>query len=229
MSDTPKRPANLFELEAYCDALEADRDAWKALLVATGRAMGCFLADEVSDEFLSHLPEEAQLLKARAEKAEKSAKDLEGEVRQMMWLGHGHMGMYGDDGEMQCSECSKFGMWDYKREPIGKVRETFLAAQMERASKPSDAKAAERNADLVRHQRSELHDAGLITDEEYAALVADSQSGQRVARLEGYDAAVKAAERKGMKRALSIIADTHTCGDGEAAIRAAMEAINEQG
>jgi len=45
----------------------------------------------------------------------------------------------------------------------------------------------QRLMDLVRYQRSELHEAGLISNEEYAALVADSDSGQRVARLEGYD------------------------------------------
>lgn len=45
----------------------------------------------------------------------------------------------------------------------------------------------ERATDLVRHMRSELHSAELISDEEYAALAADSDNGQRVARLEGYD------------------------------------------
>lgn len=42
----------------------------------------------------------------------------------------------------------------------------------------------ERLRDLVRHQRGPLHDAGLLTDEEHAALAADSGA---VARLEGYD------------------------------------------
>lgn len=42
----------------------------------------------------------------------------------------------------------------------------------------------QRLLDLVRQQRQELHEAGLITDEEYAALAAD---GDAVARLEGYD------------------------------------------
>lgn len=44
---------------------------------------------------------------------------------------------------------------------------------------------ARRLRDLVRHQRGALHDAKLITDEEYAALAADHAA---VARLEGYDA-----------------------------------------
>jgi hypothetical protein len=38
--------------------------------------------------------------------------------------------------------------------------------------------------DLVRFQRSELHKADLITDEEYAALLSD---GNAVSRLESYD------------------------------------------
>lgn len=46
----------------------------------------------------------------------------------------------------------------------------------------------ERLTDLVRHQRHELHDADLISDDEFAALLADSDGGKRVARLEGYDA-----------------------------------------
>jgi hypothetical protein len=43
---------------------------------------------------------------------------------------------------------------------------------------------AHRLRDLVRHQRGPLHDADLITDEEYAALAADAGA---VARLLGYD------------------------------------------
>lgn len=38
--------------------------------------------------------------------------------------------------------------------------------------------------DLVRHQRGAIYDAGLLTDEEYAALAADHGA---VARLETYD------------------------------------------
>lgn len=45
----------------------------------------------------------------------------------------------------------------------------------------------ERLTDLVRYERHHLFDEKLISEEEFAALVADSENGQRVARLEGYD------------------------------------------
>ena len=54
-----------------------------------------------------------------------------------------------------------------------------------------DSPEVERLRDLVRYMRSELFDARLITEEEYADLVADYDSGKRVARLEGWDAAKK--------------------------------------
>lgn len=51
----------------------------------------------------------------------------------------------------------------------------------------------ERLTDLARHQRGELFETGLISAEEYAELVVDSHNGKRVARLEGYDEAIKKA------------------------------------
>lgn len=44
-----------------------------------------------------------------------------------------------------------------------------------------------RITDLVRMMRHELHAEDLISSQEFAALVADSDSGKRVARLETYD------------------------------------------
>lgn len=54
------------------------------------------------------------------------------ELRRMMWLGHGHCGIYGDDGEMQCSECARFGCWDYLRSPLEDVRKSYNAALADR-------------------------------------------------------------------------------------------------
>jgi hypothetical protein len=43
-------------------------------------------------------------------------------LRQMLWISHGHSGIYGDDGEMQCSECQRqYGFWDWKRTPIEEI------------------------------------------------------------------------------------------------------------
>lgn len=53
------------------------------------------------------------------------------------------------------------------------------------------AQQTQRLTDLVRYQRHELFEAKLISLEEFTALVTDSENGQRVARLEGYDEAIR--------------------------------------
>src|SRR5262245_27768620 len=46
-------------------------------------------------------------------------------LRVYLWLGHGHSGQYGDDGEMQCGACASVGnrpcVIDYKRAPLADV------------------------------------------------------------------------------------------------------------
>lgn len=49
-------------------------------------------------------------------------------LREIMWLGHGCLGLYGDDGEMQC-QCPR----DWKREPTDMLIEWYKAKRMERA------------------------------------------------------------------------------------------------
>jgi chromosome segregation ATPase len=49
--------------------------------------------------------------------------DVEHETRFALWAGHGHEGIYGDDGEMQCDECAHGPSFstevsDYKRQPL---------------------------------------------------------------------------------------------------------------
>ena len=39
------------------------------------------------------------------------------QLREYLWLSHGHLGLYGDDGEMQCIKCSA----DYKRGDIDEL------------------------------------------------------------------------------------------------------------
>lgn len=54
----------------------------------------------------------------------KAAADENIAFRKALWQLHGHVGLYGDDGEMQCGECVKFGETDYKRAPAAEVIET---------------------------------------------------------------------------------------------------------
>ena len=49
----------------------------------------------------------------------------------------------------------------------------------------SDSSLFERYRDLVRHQRAPLHEAGLISDDEYASFMGDG--GASVERLQSYD------------------------------------------
>lgn len=71
----------------------------------------------------------------------------------------------------------------------------------------------ERLYDLVRYQRAELHEAGLITDEEYGAMMSDKGASRK--RLETYDnlrTALAAKERENGEQALSyqILRASHT-------------------
>jgi len=43
---------------------------------------------------------------------------LERTLREHLWLNHGHEGLYGDDGEMQCAACIPYSVSDYKRQPV---------------------------------------------------------------------------------------------------------------
>jgi hypothetical protein len=50
-------------------------------------------------------------------------------LRAYLWLGHGHSGVYGDDGEMQCAQCRP--VWDYKRAPLAEVIQQAVKARRE--------------------------------------------------------------------------------------------------
>ena len=51
-------------------------------------------------------------------------KATEMETRLLLWGGHGHLGIYGDDGEMQCGECRA----DYLRDNLALVARHAITA-----------------------------------------------------------------------------------------------------
>lgn len=63
------------------------------------------------------------------------ADELELKYRKQLWLSHGHKGLYGDDGEMQCSECIVYGAMDYKRDPLDKIEAAHHNACMLRVAR----------------------------------------------------------------------------------------------
>lgn len=62
-------------------------------------------------------------------------------LREYLCFSHGHTGQYGDDGELQCGACARFGQWDYRRAPIAELLDTIEAVNMarlvERSQPPS--------------------------------------------------------------------------------------------
>lgn len=56
--------------------------------------------------------------------------EIEKEYRRYMWLHHGHDGLYGDDGEMQCGHC----MLDFKRAPLLVIREKLMMLALRQAA-----------------------------------------------------------------------------------------------
>ncbi len=52
---------------------------------------------------------------------------IELKYRKSLWMGHGHDHLYGDDGEMQCTQCPGEA-WDYRRAPLDVIeRAAWLA------------------------------------------------------------------------------------------------------
>lgn len=64
-------------------------------------------------------------------------------LRTMLWISHGHRGMYGDDGELQCSECiHEYGFWDWKRTSIDEIESKIQKANLKKLAKSEAEKRA---------------------------------------------------------------------------------------
>ena len=63
-------------------------------------------------------------------------------LRMMIWLNHGHKGMYGDDGEMQCSQCvMEYGFWDWKRTSIKEIQSKMTTANLKKLAEQGKGKS----------------------------------------------------------------------------------------
>ena len=82
-----KTKLDLTRLNAKVEELERERLKLRTALIGTGRNLGAFLANEVSSDFLTLLPEEARLLKARLARAVE-VKALEWTKLSTGWIAH---------------------------------------------------------------------------------------------------------------------------------------------
>ena len=55
------------------------------------------------------------------DEARSEAIEVENKLRRLLWLRHGCDGLYGDDGEMQCSRC----VIDFKRDNVDDIIKSF--------------------------------------------------------------------------------------------------------
>lgn len=83
--------------------------------------------------------------------------EREDELRRLLWLNHGHEGLYGDDGEMQCNRCPL----DFKRATVEEISRVFNAnalkklAQHEGSMQKMEQLAESRGKKVVRKKKNE--------------------------------------------------------------------------
>lgn len=65
----------------------------------------------------------------------KHMNETEKQSRKWLWLNHGHDGLYGDDGEMQCGKCRPY---DYLRAPYEQVAEAAVVSLLSENKKLSE-------------------------------------------------------------------------------------------
>lgn len=91
--------------------IETDRDSMRSALHGPSEGYGRTMQQHVLT--ITALRDELASLRADAEAVRAENRTL----RELLWSGHGHTGLYGDDGEMQCATC----MIDYKRDSASEI------------------------------------------------------------------------------------------------------------
>lgn len=111
--------------DAYCKMFGPQ----PALIDLAGRNCRGGFGDTELDMFIPGWREELSIISQKDAKIvalETEVAGLKAQVDTLkfhLWLNHGHNGMYGDDGEMQCSACAPFGLYDWKRSTVEQIIE----------------------------------------------------------------------------------------------------------
>ena len=105
MNEKPARPAGLTDGQLLCVAV---------------------LARECAEKWLFQILESRTATPLQSGDASLDS-ETEKMLREYLWFNHGHQGIYGDDGEMQCGQCAP--VWDYRRAPLANVVRQALKAR----------------------------------------------------------------------------------------------------
>lgn len=102
-------------------------------------------------------------------------------VRRYLWWTHGHTGLYGDDGEMQCGSCLLMHQAsDYKRDPIEKLIQSHEAALKHRYARQADLKTAARTL-VSRIARTRTHELVPERLKELSRMIEDLRAAVELA------------------------------------------------
>ena len=107
---------------------EINREMGEALLDEIGREIARVVGEEISPPCF--WPDAIVAMGNEIKARDIQIKGLEYELRETLWLRHGCVGLYGDDGEMQCGSC----MIDFKRRPLEEIKERLRFLAMEKVS-----------------------------------------------------------------------------------------------
>lgn len=88
---------------------------------------------ELDKEYLERLSEASASEEFRLSQL---VKEIEAKYRRQLWLSHGHTGLYGDDGEMQCGKCRT----DFKRSPLDQIEKLYFDCTLERTQREKGGK-----------------------------------------------------------------------------------------
>lgn len=95
----------------------------------------------------------------------KALQVVEYEIRKYLCFSHGHSGQYGDDGELQCSQCAPYGLWDYRRAPLQQVIDVVQGINFERNMKTlKDAGGMESIINKIEVKRKAIQALNVLRD-----------------------------------------------------------------
>jgi len=162
------------------------------------------LAEQLQTEMLSAIPSDGFLVNSREVRrwikqldelfaaldadADARQEPWEQRARELLWKGHGcpvHL-LYGDDGEMQCSNSARHRSWDFKRTPWDELTQQVFMLRVTESQADADADARQQHANVSGPVRNASEQGKARQAGETAPIEIDSiwkDKGDRLVRI----------------------------------------------